>query len=94
MKDKKSVVVLDFHRGIYWGYLVEELDGGNAVRLDGGRHCFYYGVGKDKGTYSLATVGPSNDSKIGPRVNMKIMDVSKIIDCTDEATEAWEKATW
>jgi hypothetical protein len=91
----KPVLILDRHRGIYFGYLVEELEGGNAVRLENARHCYYYSTVKNhKGTYGLATHGPGKESKIGPRVNMKVRDVAKIIDVSTKAMEQWEKATW
>ena len=94
-KKNKPVVILDRHRGIYFGYLVKELEGGNAVRLENARHCYYYSAIKEnEGTYGLATHGPGKNSKVGPRVNMKVRDVAKIIDTTKEAVERWEKATW
>ena len=98
METKKPVVVTDYHRGIVFGYLVETLEGGNAVRLENARHCYGYVIEEnddgDKGFCALATVGPCEGSKIGPRVNMIVRDISKIIDCSDEAVEKWEEAKW
>jgi hypothetical protein len=98
MKKKgKSVVVTDTHRGIVWGYLADTLEDGNAVRLEGARHCFYYAANNDaehRGIFGLATQGPKSGSKIGPRVNMVVRDVAKVIECTKEATKAWESSKW
>jgi len=95
-KTKRAVMILDTHRGIYFGYLVKTSNAGRTVTLEGARHCFYFPVAKagHKGVYGLATVGPRKDAKIGPRVNMDVHDVAKIIDCTDKAIKAWEGASW
>lgn len=97
MKIKDPVMVLDCHRGIYFGYLNKVLEGGNAVILDKARHCFYYSAPKEAGeagVYSLATIGPQEGSKVGPRVKMKIRNVSKIVDVSSRALLAWESASW
>jgi len=94
-KVKKAVVVLDTHRGIYFGYLITTLEGGNAVRLEGARHCYYYKLAEaNEGTYGLATAGPQKGSKIGPRVTMTVRDVAKVIDCSAASVERWEVSTW
>ena len=94
-KKHKPVVILDKHRGIYFGYLVSTHENGNAVKLKNARHCFYYGVHEGhKGTYGLASGGPVSDSKIGPRVNMLVRDVAKVIDCAPSAVKRWESAQW
>jgi hypothetical protein len=92
---KRPVLVTDTHRGIYFGYLLEELEGGNAVRLERMRHCFTYNCFSGHcGVYGLATGGPGPGSRIGPPVMAKIRDVSKVVDCTVEAVERWESAKW
>lgn len=92
---ERPVMILDTHRGIYYGYLVWESEDQSRVKLERARHCFYFAAsGNDKGVYSLATVGPCNGSKIGPRVTMTIRDVSKIVDVTEEAAASWNSAKW
>ncbi len=93
---EKPVLVLDKQRGVHFGYLVREMENGNAVQLKNMRNCFYWVARSDhnKGVYSLASHGPVDGSKVGPRVNGKIRDVSKIIDVTDEAVKKWEEAIW
>lgn len=95
---KQKVLVFDKHRGIYWGVLSEILENNNTVYLTNARHCFYFGVRTEnpdhKGVYSLATLGPTENSKIGPQVNLYIRDVSKIVECSSEANIAWEQRKW
>lgn len=92
----RAVLVLDTHRGIYFGYLVSTTNAGRTVTLEGARHCFYFPAAEtgNKGVYGLATVGPAKGAKIGPRVTMTVHDVSKVVDCTPDAVTAWEKAEW
>jgi len=96
-KKEKPVLILDAHRGIYFGYLVSKTNNGSTVKLVRARHCFYFVTKKrdgESGVYSLATSGPQTGSKIGPRVTMTIGSVLKIIDCEKKAVESWESATW
>ena len=95
-KKKKPVLVLDTHRGIYFGYLVKTENNGRTVTLEGMRHCYYYPVAEagNKGVYGLATVGPAKGAKIGPPVTATIHDVSKWVDCTKEAVKRWKAAKW
>ncbi len=94
-KTRRPVLVTDRHRGIYFGYLVRTLEGGNAVRLEGMRHCFYYRPASGHcGVYALATVGPGSGSKIGPPVTATIRDVKNIADCEPAAVKRWEAAAW
>jgi hypothetical protein len=93
---KKPVLILDTHRGIYFGDLVAKYDNDARVKLKNARHCFYFPVAElgHKGVYGLATVGPAKGAKVGPRVDMIIRDVAKIVTCTPSAVARWESATW
>jgi hypothetical protein len=95
-KTEKPVLVLDTHRGIYFGYLVAITNDGRTVKLEKGRHCFYYPTAEagHRGVYGLATVGPAEGAKIGPEVTMTINDVAKIVDCTPKAVQRWKKISW
>ena len=91
----RPVLVLDTHRGIYFGYLVSESNNGKTVKLKSMRHCFSFSIpGADMGVYGLATHGPEVGSRIGPRVNAKVHDVSKIVECSDSAVKLWENSSW
>ena len=88
-------LVLDTHRGIYFGDVVEVDHDRHICRMENARHCYYFPrPDGDKGTYSLATVGPQNGAKVGPPVTMTVYDVAKIIDATPVAIEAWKSAKW
>jgi hypothetical protein len=92
---KRAVLVTDSHRGIYFGYLVRTLEGGNAVRLERARHCYYYALNSEhRGTFGLASGGPGDGSKVGPRVTMLVRDVVTVADCEPAAVKRWEAATW
>ena len=91
---KRPVLVTDTHRGVYFGYLKKIENAGKTVHLEGMRNAFYYRVKGEKGVYALAVSGPAPGSKVGPRVNAQVNDVSKIVDCTSAATEQWEAAAW
>ena len=94
MNDEKKMV-LDSHRGIYFGRVVEVLNDGKTVRMEDARHCFEFRCDReDRGVYALATDGPGAGSRIGPEVTMTVNDVSKIIDCAPDARARWEAATW
>lgn len=95
-KKLKPVLILDKHHGVYFGYLKRELSGGATVELINARHCFYWPIAQQghKGVFGLATVGPCDGAKVGPRVDMKIRDVVKIVDCKKEAVDRWESAVW
>ena len=94
-KKLRPVVILDTHRGIYFGYLAKTLEGGNAVQLECARWCYYYPtVVGHEGPYGLGSYGPGEGAKIGPPVKMKVRDVSKVVDCTASAVERWENSSW
>ena len=95
-KTKRPVLILDTHRGIYFGYLVSVTHEGRTVKLEKARHCFYFPVAEagHKGVYGLATVGPADGAKVGPEVTMTVHDVAKIVDCTPKAVKRWTKVLW
>ena len=89
------VLITDTHRGVYAGQLLEVFNEGKSVRVDRARHCFYYiGPEGHEGTYGLASYGPGDESKIGPRWYGIINDVAKIVRIEPEAKERWETAKW
>jgi hypothetical protein len=95
-KQFPPVVIYDQLRGIYFGYLVYHNEKLETAKLVGARHCYGFPVPSagNKGVYSLATIGPGDGAKIGPRVTMTIHKVSKVVEATPQAVEAWEGASW
>lgn len=94
MNKGQKVVVFTELRGVHFGTLAEDYAGGEVVLLENCRHAYYFGT--KQGVYELATKGPpSKDSKIGPPVPRQyVRKVANVAACTDEAAEAWGKATW
>lgn len=92
-----NVLILDTHRGIYFGELVEIFNEGKSVRLKNMRHVFYFASHSDStssGVYALATIGCADGSRIGPPVDCTINDVSKIVEASDAAAKKFESAKW
>ncbi len=88
------VLVTNKHRGIYFGY-AESMDRrpDGSIVLEKARHCFYYA--QCAGTYSLATSGPMQGSKVSPELPQAVInDVANVVRCTDEAVERWMSASW
>lgn len=81
-------------RGVYFGNVIEDRE--DTVVVENCRHVYSWTAseGKDKGTYSLATIGPQEGSRVGPPVSIKIRNVANLVDVTEEAIKAFEKATW
>jgi len=94
---EQAVLILDIHRGIYFGYLKATKNHERTVVLERARQAYYYTTKNEdgeKGVYALATSGPQDGSKIGPRVTITVHDVGKIVECTELAIAAWEKQIW
>lgn len=89
--DRRPVLVTTAHRGVFFGYLVEERDGGKTVVLRGARCAIRFNT--TGGFLELAGVGPNSGSRIGTRaVEIKLYDVTSVADCTEAAVAAWEAA--
>jgi len=95
-KKKRAVVVFNTHRNIVFGYVEQDLDEHNRIKLSGARHCWNYVLSNtdDKGPHGLATVGPQEGSRVGPRVTLTACDVANVLECSEAAITAWESAKW
>ena len=95
-REGRPVLVCDTHYDVFFGYTTE--DGrGETICLTAARNCFSYtaGPGDDKGTYSLATLGPQPGSKISAAVSrMIVRDVANVTDVLPAAVTAWEVSKW
>jgi hypothetical protein len=88
---KKRQVVVTTQRGLFYGTLAAERDGGRTVDLTGAR-CGIYWATKG-GFLELAELGPSSRSKVGNKApKITLYDVTCVADCTPAAAEAWERA--
>lgn len=88
---ERAVVVTTAHRGVFFGYT--ESANGDVIKLRRGRLCVYWSS-TCKGFMGLASEGPDKDCKIGPAADIEVRSVTAVLEATDEACAAWEKAPW
>ena len=88
---ERAVVVTTQHRGVFFGYAKDV--GGNIIKLRAARNCLYWSRSV-KGFMGLAATGPDRECRVGPAVNIDLRDITSVIECTPEATKAWEAAPW
>jgi hypothetical protein len=91
-RPERPVVVTTAHRGVFFGYTDQPF--GEVITLKRARLCVYWSS-KVKGFMGLAAGGPVSDCRIGPAVpSIDLRAVTAVVDCSPEATEAWEKGFW
>ncbi len=91
-KMKKAVVVTTKHRGVFFGY-VEGDTSKRTLELKGARNCLYWPA-ETHGFLGLASKGPPKDARVGPAVNLKLHDITCVVECSKEATVQWEAEPW
>ena len=93
-KDKeRPVVVTTEFRGVFFGYLFGEPDGG-VVTLKRARNCVFWAQSV-RGFMGLAANGPNKECKIGPAVpSITLTKMTSVIEVAPEAVKAWEDAPW
>ena len=90
----KPVVVTTEHRGVFFGYVVDDTNAPTSIKLKDVRNCVYWSQ-QTKGVLGLAAAGPSKDSRIGPKVpEADLWKITGVFACSPEATEAWESEPW
>ena len=90
-KSERAVVVTTTHRGVFFGYA--DATDGEIIKLRAARNCVYWSP-SIKGFMGLAATGPDKQCKIGPAADISLRDITSVIECTPEATQAWETAPW
>jgi hypothetical protein len=85
------VVVTTAHRGVFFGYASDT--SGETIRLARARLCVYWDASL-KGFMGLASVGPGPKCRIGPAASIELRNITAVLECTPEATAAWESAPW
>lgn len=96
-KKGTHVLITNRHRGIYYGVLESDYDGGNEVIVTGARHVFSYtrGLQNARGTFSLSTHGPQSGSKLSPAIKrLLVRDVCNVAECQPTAIDAFETGGW
>lgn len=92
---KIPCLITNTHRGVYFGYVgVSKIDD-EILEVERCRNCYMWIAGADKGIFGLSTAGPQSGSKISKPVRLaRIRNIACVVECTAEATEAWERAAW
>lgn len=88
MSTKRPVIVCTEHRGVFFGYA--EDTSGNTINLGKARMAIAFGT--TRGVMELAETGPTSRSKISARADIEVRKVTAVFECTEAATEAWERA--
>lgn len=91
MSERRPVLVTTAHRGVFFGYA--DNTSGNTIKLYSGRCCIYWPQ-SNHGFMGLASDGPKSGARIGPAADIELRDITSVIDCTEAAVAAWEKAPW
>ena len=93
----RAVVVTTAKRGVFFGYTKEtgiDIIDRTKVTLGNARMCKYWSQ-ETRGVLGLASIGPQNGSRIGPRVpELTCEGITAVMVCAPEAIEVWEAAPW
>lgn len=90
----RAVLVTTEHRGVFFGYVTDESKAPERIELRDMRNCIYWSSA-ERGVFGLAATGPGRSCKIGPKVpKFTAWKITSVTDCTPEAVEKWEAATW
>lgn len=87
------VVVTTAHRGVFFGYIKESDIESAIIPLRSARNCLSWS-NDVKGFMGLAASGPNKSCRVGPAVDISLRDITSVIECSPEATQAWEAAPW
>lgn len=88
MSTKRPVIVCTEHRGVFFGY--SDSTDGTTIKLEKARMAIAFGT--TRGVMELAETGPTSRSKVSARADIDVRKVTAVFECTDAATEAWERA--
>ena len=89
--EELAVVVTTSHRGVFFGYAFDVT--GDKIDLRKARNCLSWSSDV-KGFMGLAATGPSKNCRVGPACDMQLRGITSVIQCTPDATAAWEDAPW
>lgn len=88
---ERSVMVTTSHRGVFFGYATKT--DGATIKLRAARNCISW-QSDNKGFLGLASMGPLSSARVGPAADIELRDITCVAECSEAATEAWEKAPW
>lgn len=85
---KRPVLVTTEFRGVFFGWL-DDPDPGETVKLTDARNVIYWSEDV-RGFLGLASNGPTDGCKIGPRADIELRKVTSIADVSEDALNRWE----
>lgn len=91
MKQERAVVVTTSYRGVFFGYATDT--SGETIKLRACRNCLYWPT-ENHGFIGLASYGPKNGARVGPPADIELRAITSVVECTESAVKAWEKAPW
>ena len=91
MSKERAVLVTTVHRGVFFGYATETA--GPTIKLRAARNCLYWPA-ENQGFLGLANMGPVKGSRVGPRADIELRDVTSVSECSQTAVDRWESAKW
>ena len=92
MKPKeRPVLVTTEYKGVFFGYA--EKTEGETIKLKRARNCIYW-PSSNEGFMGLATHGPKDGARVGPRADIELRKVTSISEVSDEAVARWEAIKW
>ncbi len=91
--ENQPVLVTTEHRGVFFGYLKGE-PAKAKVTLTDARNVVYWSD-EIRGFLGLASEGPTDSCKVGPKVpELAVFDITSVTRCTEAAVERFEEGPW
>lgn len=89
---KKAVLITTEFRGVFFGYVANDKKLPEEITITGAKNCIYWS--KDCGGFlGLAANGPTNECRIGKRVNeVTLYKITSVTPVDEKAVKAWESA--
>ena len=88
--EKRAVIVTTEFRGVFFGYVKDDSKLPEKITLTDAKNCIYWSP-ETKGVFGLASAGPAEGSKIGPKIpELTVWKVTSVSECTPEAVENWQ----
>jgi hypothetical protein len=89
--NERPVIVTTAHRGVFFGYATNTA--GETIELKRAQLCVYWPP-TTKGFMGLASDGPKQGARIGPKADITLRAITAVVEVTPEAVKAWESAPW
>lgn len=86
------VLVTTVNRGVYFGYLVDDMCPDQVTLTDARCAVSWENM---RGHLDLAVRGPNDECRVTPAcLNITLYGITGIATCTPEAVAAWEEGPW